>query len=141
MGLVNNLTGITQDTIDSQPKTLYGTVLKYYEGSCTVETDDGVLENIPCVNIPKIGTACLLIPVDDTYNCIPNEVDDTISLYAMGLGKFSINDDGDLLFDMAIGAANIFRLNNNGELIVDLNGDSREQNFKINENGEVIYEL
>jgi hypothetical protein len=59
----------------------------------------------------------------------------------MGLGKFHINENGDLLLDLPIGVDNYFNLNNNGDLIVDLNGDSREQQFSINENGDVIYEL
>ena len=141
MGLLETIKDIAQDTIDNQSKPLYGTVTKYYDGSCTVETDDGILENIQCVNIPKIGTACLLIPIDDTYNCIPNEIDDTTSLYAMGLGKFKVDENGDLLLDLPIGVDNYFNLNNNGDLIVDLNGDSREQRFSIDENGDVIYEL
>jgi hypothetical protein len=139
MGLLDTIKDITQDTIDSQPQTLYGTVTKYYDGSCTVETDDGILENIQCVNIPKIGTACLLIPVDDTYNCIPNEIDETTSLYAMGLGKFNINDDGDLNYELPIGITNYFTLNNNGDLIINLDAVTN-QRFGINDDGCVIYE-
>jgi hypothetical protein len=139
MGLLDTIKDITQDTIDSQPQTLYGTVTKYYDGSCTVETDDGILENIQCVNIPKIGTACLLIPVEDTYNCIPNEIDETTSLYAMGLGKFNINDDGDLNYELPIGITNYFTLNNNGDLIITLDAVTN-QRFSINDDGCVIYE-
>ena len=51
MGLFDTLTNMTQDTIDSQPKSLYGTVTRYYDGACTVKTDDGILENIQCVNV------------------------------------------------------------------------------------------
>lgn len=141
MGLLDTLTEITQDTINNQPQPIYGTVTRYYDGSCTVETEEGTLENIQCVNIPKIGTACILIPIEDEYTCIPNETDDTLMIYSLGLGKFHINDDGDLIFDMAIGASNYFSLNNNGDLIIDLNGDSREENFSINDDGDVIYEL
>ena len=139
MGLLDTIKDITQDTIDSQPQTLYGTVTKYYDGSCTVETDDGILENIQCVNIPKIGTACILIPIEDTYNCIPNEIDDTTSLYAMGLGKFNINDDGDLNYELPIGITNYFTINNNGDLIINLDAVTN-QRFSINDDGCVIYE-
>ena len=139
MGLFETLNTIAQDVVDSQPKTVYGTVTKYYDGSCTVETDDGILENIQCVNIPKIGTACLLIPIDDTYNCIPNEIDDTTSLYAMGLGKFHINDDSDLNYELPIGITNYFTLNNNGDLIINLDAVTN-QRFSINDDGCVIYE-
>lgn len=141
MGLFDTLTNMAQDTIDSQPKSLYGTVTRYYDGACTVKTDDGILENIQCVNIPKIGTSCLLIPINGEYNCIPNEIDDTTSIYAMGLGKFHVDDEGNLLLDLPIGVENYFSLNTNGDLIVDLNGDSREQQFSINDDGDVIYEL
>ena len=139
MGLFETLNTIAQDVVDSQPKTVYGTVTKYYDGSCTVETDDGILENIQCVNIPKIGTACILIPIEDTYNCIPNEIDDTTSLYAMGLGKFHINDDSDLNYELPIGITNYFTLNNNGDLIINLDAVTN-QRFSINDDGCVIYE-
>ena len=139
MGLLETIKDIAQDTIDNQTKPLYGTVTKYYDGSCTVETDDGILENIQCVNIPKIGTACILIPIEDTYNCIPNEIDDTTSLYAMGLGKFHINDDGDLNYELPIGITNYFTLNNNGDLIINLDAVTN-QRFSINDDGCVIYE-
>ena len=138
MGLLDTIQGITEDVISEQPRTLYGTVMSYYDGTVTVETDDGLLENIPCVNIPKIGTACLLVPVSDEYTCIPNEIDDTIGLYAMGLGKFSINSDGDLLYDLPIGASNYFSLSS-GDLIVNLDSTTN-QRFSINDDGCVIYE-
>ena len=138
MGLLDTIKDITQDTIDSQPKTLYGTVTKYYDGTCTVETDDGLLENIKCINIPRIGTACLLIPVDDEYNCIPNEIDDTTTLYALGLGKFTINEEGNLLYDLPIGVTNYFSISN-GNLTVNLDNVTN-QKFSINDEGCVIYE-
>ena len=59
----------------------------------------------------------------------------------MGLGKFKVDENGDLLLDLPIGVENYFSLNTNGDLIVDLNGDSREQQFSINDDGDVIYEL
>jgi hypothetical protein len=139
MGLLKTITDITQDTIDKQPKTLYGTVTRYYQGTCTVETDDGTLENIKCINIPQIGTACLLIPVDDEYNCIPNEIDNTTTLYALGLGKFNIDNNGDLHYELPIGVTNYFSINNNGDLIINLDNITN-QRFSINDDGCVIYE-
>ena len=138
MGLLKTITGVAQDTIDKQPKTLYGTVTNYYNGTCTVETDDGLLENIKCINIPKIGTACLLIPVDEEYNCIPNEIDDTTTLYALGLGKFTIDTNGDLNYTLPIGVTNYFTINNNGDLIINLD-NTTNQKFSINTDGDVIY--
>ena len=139
MGLFGTITSVAQDVVDNQPQTTYGTVTNYYDGSCTVATDTGTFENIKCINIPKIGSACILIPVGEEYTCIPNEVDDTAMIYGIGLGKFHINDEGNLLYDMGIGRTNYFSINSNGDLIVNLDS-ATNQKFSINENGEVVYD-
>ena len=140
MGLLDSIQGIATDLIESQPPTMNGTIKSYYDGAVTVETDDGVMENIRCVNVPKIGSACLLVPVGEEYTCIPNEFDDSAEIFARGLGKFHINESGHLIVDLPIGVSNYFSINGSGHLIVNLNGDSREQNFKINDDGELIYD-
>lgn len=140
MGLFETLNTISQDVVDSQPKTVLGTVTNYYDGSCTVATDDGTFENIKCINIPKIGSACILIPVGEEYTCIPNETEDTAMIYALGLGKFHIDNNNDLIYDTAIGGNNPFSLNSNGDLIVDLDNTYKDK-FKINDEGDLIYEL
>lgn len=138
MGLFNTITNITNDTLDSQLQTMTGIIKTYYNGACTVETDDGVMENVKCVNIPKIGSECILMPVDEEYQCIPNEIDDTSTIYAMGLGKFSINNEGDLLFELPIGSTNYMSINNNGDLIVNLDNETNAK-FKIDDNGDLTY--
>ena len=138
MGLLDTLKKVAIDVINEQPKTMYGTVTKYYDGSVTVETDDGLLENIKCVNVPKIGTACILVPVGEEYTCIPNEMDDSTEIYAKGLGKFTVNDDGDLIYDLSVGISNYFSLSNDGDLIVNLD-ETTNHKFSI-EDGCVIYE-
>ena len=139
MGLLETIQKTAKDEIDSQPPTMNGTVKAYYDGAVTVETDDGVMENVRCVNVPKIGSACLLVPVGEEYTCIPNEFDDSAEIFARGLGKFHINESGHLIVDLPIGVSNYFSINGSGHLIVNLNGDSREQNFSINSDGELIY--
>lgn len=138
MGLLTTIQNTSQDIIDQQPKPINGTITAYYEGTATVTTEDGTFENIKCNGIPKIGTGCLLVPVEDTYNCIPQETDDTAMIYALGLGKFNINDDDDLLVDLSIGVTNYFSINNNGDLIVNLD-DETNKRFSIDDNGDVIY--
>ena len=138
MGLFKTMGKIAQDTIDNQPQTMYGTVTAYYDGAVTVKTDEGVLEGIKCINIPKIGSACLLIPVNGEYNCIPNEIDDTGMIFAMGLGKFNIDDNGDLIYELPIGVTNYFSINNSGDLIINLDNVTN-QRFSINDDGDVIY--
>jgi hypothetical protein len=139
MGLLETIQATASDVYDQKPSTMTGVVKSYQDGAVTVETSDGLMENIKCVNIPKIGSACLLVPVESEYQCIPNEIDDTASIFAMGLGKFHIDENGDLIVDLPIGVSNYFSIDNNGHLIVDLDGDSREENFSINSDGELIY--
>lgn len=137
MGLLESMQNIANDAIDSRLKTMKGTVKSYHEGVVTVETDDGELENITCVNIPKIGTSCLLVPAYEEYMCIPTEVDDIAKIFALGLGKFNINRDGDLILELPIGVTNYFSIDD-GDLIVDLDSATNEK-FKIDSNGDVIY--
>ena len=137
MGLLETIQSTASDVIDSQPKTVQGTVKSYHEGVCTVETSDGLMENLPCVNIPKIGTGCLVVPSDGEYTCIPNEVDDSAMIFAMGLGKFTIDNNNDLLYELPIGVTNYMSLSN-GDLIVNLD-NTTNQKFSIDNNGDVIY--
>ena len=59
-------------------------------------------------------------------------------IYALGLGKFQINNDGDLTYTLPIGIENYTSINEDGDLIIDL--DSTEaKRFNINDKGEVIY--
>ena len=59
-------------------------------------------------------------------------------IYALGLGKFKINTDGDLIFTLPIGVENYAGISEDGDLIIDL--DSTEaKRFNINDKGEVIY--
>ena len=59
-------------------------------------------------------------------------------IFAMGLGKFNINSDGDLIFTLPIGVENYASINEDGDLIIDLD-DSEAERFSINDKGEVIY--
>ena len=137
MGLLETIQSAATDVVESQPSTLTGKVKSYYDGAVTVETSEGTLENIPCVNVPKIGTNCIVLPVDGDYQCIPNEVDDTAMMFALGLGKFTIDSNDDLIYELPIGVTNYMSLSN-GDLIVNLDS-STNQKFSIDSNGDVIY--
>lgn len=58
-------------------------------------------------------------------------------IYALGLGKFNINSDGDLIFTLPIGVENYASIVD-GDLIIDLDSTEAER-FNINDKGEVIY--
>ena len=58
-------------------------------------------------------------------------------IYALGLGKFNINSDGDLIFTLPIGVENYASIVD-GDLIINLDSTEAEK-FSINDKGEVIY--
>ena len=58
-------------------------------------------------------------------------------IYALGLGKFNINEDGDLIYTLPIGVENYASIVD-GDLIIDLDSTEAER-FSINDKGEVIY--
>ena len=74
--LIENIQAISENVIQNQPSANFGRVIRYYDDTVTVETDDGVLENIKCVNVPQIGSPCVLVPVRGEFVCIPNDVDE-----------------------------------------------------------------
>ena len=63
--------------------------------------------------------------------------DDTL-IYALGLGKFNIDSNGDLIYNLPIGITNYASINSDGDLIIDLN-EFENSKFRINNEGEVIY--
>lgn len=76
MTLFDAIQSISENAIANQPSVEYGTVTKFYENTVTVKTDeDQLLENILCVSTPKIGCACILVPVGEEFVCVPLELD------------------------------------------------------------------
>lgn len=59
-------------------------------------------------------------------------------IYALGLGKFNIDNNGDLIFTLPIGIENYASVNEDGDLIIDLD-ESEASKFQLNDEGEVIY--
>lgn len=59
-------------------------------------------------------------------------------IYALGLGKFHINNNGDLIYTLPIGVENYASINNDGDLIIDLD-NSEASKFALNSEGDVIY--
>ena len=121
MGLMDTFVSIVNDVVEGKPSTLFGRIINYYENTVTVETDNGLLENIKCVNVPVIGSPCILVPVDEEYICIPTqmdeytreEIDEMISGGSVDLKqyvkkadvdlKFSLEDNGTIIFGIDVG--------------------------------------
>lgn len=58
-------------------------------------------------------------------------------IYALGLGKFNIDENGDLIYTLPIGVENYASIVD-GDLIINLDSTEAER-FSINDKGEVIY--
>lgn len=93
-GLFGTLQGIAQDAIDDLPSIVYGQAIQYYDGTVTVRTDEGTLENIRCVGTPVNGCSGVVIPVDGEHVYIPLED----SIYA----RFGFNQESASKFNFAV---------------------------------------
>ena len=144
---IENLTSLT-DNLEDIAFTRYATI--------TAINNDGTVdckEDNETIHKNAINTTNLKLSINDTVllgfvdNNIYNPMitggvtvknaDETI-IYALGLGKFNINNDGDLIYTLPIGVENYTSISDDGDLIIDLDTSEAEK-FTINDNGEVIY--
>ena len=144
---IENLTSLT-DNLEDIAFTRYATITKI--------NNDGTVdckEDNETIHKNAINTTNLKLSINDTVllgfvdNNIYNPMitggvtvknaDETI-IYALGLGKFNINNDGDLIYTLPIGVENYASISDDGDLIIDLDTSEAEK-FTINDNGEVIY--
>ena len=144
---IENLTSLT-DNLEDIAFTRYATI--------TAINNDGTVdckEDNETIHKNAINTTNLKLSINDTVllgfvdNNIYNPMitggvtvknaDETI-IYALGLGKFNINNEGDLIYTLPIGVENYASISDDGNLIIDLDTSEAEK-FTINDNGEVIY--
>ena len=147
---LENLTSLT-DNLNDIAFTRYVTITKVNsDNTVDCKEDNGTVHK----NV--MNTTNLSLSVDDTvllsfvdnniYNpmitggvTVKNADDQMI--FALGLGKFNINENGHLILTLPIGVDNYFNIDNSGHLIVDLDNTTEEHKFSINDDGDVIYEL
>ena len=146
---MENLTALTNNLNDIA-FTRYVTITKVNEDKTVdCKEDNGTLHK----NV--INTTNLNLSVDDTVllGFVDNNIYNPMitggvevkgandqMIYALGLGKFEINSDGDLILTLPIGVENYFSIDNNGDLIVDLD-ETEAEKFSINNDGDVIYDF
>lgn len=145
---LDNLTSLTSN-MDDISFNRYVTVTQVNsDGTVDCREDDLTMHN----NV--INTTNLRLSVDDVVllGFVNNNVyepmvlggvsvacaDDNM-IYALGLGKFNINGDGDLTVDLGFGVSNYFSIVD-GDLLVDLESSSDAEKFSINEDGVLVYE-
>lgn len=147
---ISNLTSLT-DNLKDIAFTRYVTVTNINpDKTIDCREDNGTIHknviNTTNLNLTTDDVVLLSFVDNNIYNpMITGGVNvkgaDDQMIYALGLGKFHIDENGDLILDLPIGVANYFELNENGDLIVDLGDSEQEQRFSLNEEGDVIYEF
>ena len=144
---ISNLQSVTDNTKDLA-FTRYVTITTINpDGTVNCKDDDDTIHknviNTTNIQLSKDDTVLLGFIDNDIYQpMVTGGVnvkcgDDTL-IYALGLGKFHINNDGDLIYTLPIGVENYASINSNGDLIIDLT-ESENSKFQINNEGEVIY--
>ena len=144
---MDNLTSLT-DNLNDIAFSRYATITKVYDDNTVdCKEDNGTIHK----NV--INSTNLTLSIDDTVllSFIDNNIYNPMitggvevkgandqMIYALGLGKFKINNDGDLILTLPIGVENYFELDNNGDLIIDLD-ETEAEKFRINDDGDVIY--
>lgn len=146
---ISNLTSLT-DNLNDIAFSRYATITN-------VNTDNTVncKEDNGTIHKNVINSTNLQLSIDDTVllSFIDNNIynpmitggvnvacaDDQM-IYALGLGKFNINEKGHLILNLPIGVENYFTINNQGHLIIDLD-NSEASKFSINDEGRIIYDL
>lgn len=144
---ISNLTSLT-DNLNDIAFTRYVTVTTINPDQTVNCREDNGTEHKNVINTTNLplnpDDVVLLSFVDNniyqpmiTGGVTVKSADDQM-IYALGLGKFNINSDGDLIYTLPIGVENYTSINEDGDLIIDL--DSTEaKRFNINDKGEVIY--
>lgn len=144
---LDNLTSLTDNTNDIA-FTRYATITTVNnDGTVNCKDDDDTIHknviNSTNLQLSKDDTVLLGFIDNDIYQpMVTGGVnvkcgDDTL-IYALGLGKFNIDSNGDLIYNLPIGITNYASINSDGDLIIDLN-ESENSKFRINNEGEVIY--
>ena len=144
---LDNLTSLTDNTNDIA-FTRYATITTVNnDGTVNCKDDDDTIHknviNSTNLQLSKDDTVLLGFIDNDIYQpMVTGGVnvkcgDDTL-IYALGLGKFNIDSNGDLIYNLPIGITNYASINSDGDLIIDLN-EFENSKFRINNEGEVIY--
>lgn len=143
---ISNLTSLT-DNLKDIAFTRYVTVTN-------VNTDNTIdcREDNGTIHKNVINTTNLILSIDDIVllNFIDNDIHqpmitggvnvkhaDDLMIHALGLGKFQIDSNGDLIVTLPNGIDNYFSINN-GDLIIDTE-ESEASKYNINDKGVLTY--
>ena len=133
--MINALTG------NNHPPQIVTIVKAYSNNTCDVRNETIELQRIECSGLAvKDGKGLLTYQEGNSNNPFVLLFEDgETTIQSLGLGKFTIDNNGDLYVELPNGIENRFSIDNNGDLYVELDMGVTN-NYSIDETGDVIYE-
>lgn len=136
--LSDTIQGQIDYTINKLPVNQQCKIIKTYEGNYAdlqIENTNRILTYVQIIGDNTVGSTALLVFLDNDYNqylaVTDNEqanINNTI--LALGLGLFTIREDGHLWVELPMGLDNPFYINGEGHLIVTL-PEGMENDYEI----------
>lgn len=134
-------TMITSMTGNNHPPQIVEITKAYSNKTCDVKNEIIDLKRIECSGLAVKGTKGLLTYQEGKSNhpfvLLFEDGENTIQ--SLGLGKFTIDKNGDLYVELPNNSENIFSIDNNGDLYVELD-TGIINNYSIDETGDAVYE-
>lgn len=140
MSISEQIETIIKDITDNNHPPQIVTIKKAYSTQkCDIQTEQGTLRNIRCSGLPIQDTTGLLIYEngDQKSPFVLLFTDAETIIHSLGLGLFTIDENGDLTVELPNSMQNIFNINTNGDLTVTLDGTN---NYSINNEGDITYD-
>lgn len=143
--LADEIITLVQSEANNNPAPLRCKVIYVYNDNrvdVNLIQSNNVMKQVECIGEPKLDSNGVLIFINGDENnqlcIIENDTTESVIL-ALGVGKFTISNDGDLYVELPNGVENPFSIDENGDLIVEL-PDGATNDYEINENGDLIYD-
>lgn len=132
-------------SLNKLPVTQECTIIKTYsDNHADLQVNGDVLHYVKIIGDNTVGSNAVLVFLEGDLNnyiaITDNEqanIDNTI--LALGVGKFTISNDGDLYVELPNNIENPFSIDENGDLLIEL-PDGATNDYEINENGDLIYD-
>ena len=140
MTIADEITTIIQSLTDNNIPPQIVTIQKgYNKPICDITTSNNTLRNIRCSGLAIPDTTGLLIYEngDEHSPFVILFTDAETIIHSLGLGLFTIDENGDLTVELPNSMNNIFTINEDGDLTVTLEGTN---NYSINTDGDCIYD-
>ena len=132
---------ITSMTNNNIPSEIVKINKSYQNNTCDIICSKGNYKNVKCSGLAVTGGKGLLTFMegkqDKPFVILFEDANNTIQ--SLGLGRFTISNDGDLYLELPNNTPNNFSINEDMDLIVEIT-DGLTNDYSINNDGDIIYD-